>query len=165
MAITNFTIVINYITEAFEEHTIILKPEEYFDMDDTDDRYEFDVDSTPKHREVREYIKSNELVRQARVRVTDRVRNNLWEVTESYWSQHGDDGVSVAVLEMRDGVTVGWNKYISIRLANGHERVLKFVKGDTFPLLDEYVVIENDTFIEIIYPERAGLFKKNENYS
>lgn len=159
MAASNFQIVVDYVTDTGGERTIELTPEEYFDLDDSDDRSALDIDSTPKHREVREYIKSGEPLRQARVRVSDTVGGNLWEVSESYWNQYGDEGVSVAVREVRNGVTVGWNKYVSIRFLDGHERVLKFVGGDRFPLLDEYVVIENDTFVGIIYPERAGLFK------
>jgi hypothetical protein len=155
MSASDLKVVICYVTDIGEERTIELTPDEYFDLDDSDDKSALDVDSTPKHREVREYIKSGEPIRQARVCVSDPLNRNLWEVTESYWNQYGDEGVSVSVLETRNGITVGWNKYISIRFSNGHERVLKFVGGDTGPILDEYVVIKDDTFVGIIYPERA----------
>jgi hypothetical protein len=161
MADTHLKIIINYVTDTGEEHAIELTPEEYFDLDDSDDRSALDIDSTPKHQEVRGYIISGEPIRQARVRVSNVLGDNLWEVSESYWNQYGDEGTSVTVLEIRNGVTVGWNKFVSIRFSTGQERVLKFVAGDKFPLLDECVVIDKDTFIGIIYPERTCLFKKN----
>jgi hypothetical protein len=68
-----------------EEHTLELTPEEYFDLDDEDDSSALDIDSTPKHQEVRGYIKSEAPIRQSRVRVSDTIHDSLWEVSESYF--------------------------------------------------------------------------------
>jgi hypothetical protein len=158
------SVTIHYIVDTGEEHVIELSPEEYFDLDDSDDRTALDIDSTPKYQEVRGYIKPERPLRQARVRVRDTLSNSLWEVNESYWNQYGDRGISVTVLEFRNGTRIDLRKYIRIRFSDGKERVLTLVGGDEFPLLDEYMVLENDALVGVICLERGGLFQEDERH-
>ena len=151
-----FSIVIDYILDTGEQRALHLTPEDYFELDDTS---KLSVDSTPKHQEVRQYFPDGTPLKQARVRVVDTVSNDMWEVNESYWKQFGDEGKCVTVRELRNGTDVGWKKFISIRFSDGGERVMVLVQGDNFPLLDGYVVIENDTFQGSIELERSELFR------
>ncbi|MGK3997619.1 hypothetical protein [Sorangium sp. So ce1024] len=162
MSTDGFSVVIDYITADGGEHTVHLAPEEYFDLGESDVPLELSVDSPPKHQEVRQYLPEGTPLRQARVRVSNASAGDSWEVFESYWSQLGDEGISVTVREVRGGVVVDWKKFINIRLGGGHERVLVLVQGDEFPLLDGYVVIEQDKHQRAIQPERGGLYRRRQ---
>ena len=54
---------------------------------------------------------------------------------------------------------LGWKKFVHIRFSDGRERVLTLMPGERFPLIDSYVVVDNDELQGIVKPEQSGLFR------
>lgn len=153
------SITVDYILDTGEQHTFALSPEEYFDMDDTSEVASLDIDSTPRHQEVRQYLPAGTSARQARVRVKNTRTGDLWEVIESYWQGFGDDCISVTAKESRHGIGDAWKKYIHIRSSDGRDRVITLVQGEGFPILESILIVDNDEYRCTAMSEQDGLFR------
>ncbi|MFT3770202.1 MAG: hypothetical protein QM820_32635 [Minicystis sp.] len=154
-------ITIDYVLDTGERRTLGVDPRAYYDVRDADELPDLDVDSTPRHQEVRQYIPSSlhPHLKAARVQCICDEANDLWEVTESYWSQGGDECIAITVRESRGGADAGWKKFIRIRSEDGRERVLTLIPGTPLPLLDGYVVVKDDTYQGGVQPEQQDTFK------